>query len=139
MLKVCILWNLNVFEFFLYLVLYPQQKGVKHKYTRCISGLVMYRQYIRNCSSQVDPHLAHSGESSIRSSASLAWLRPLAGLRYSSPLPRLGSDPQIHNWLASGESILLSSPLAPEHPERDGRLRTAPTAAGGCGTPPHSC
>ena len=58
------------------LLLYSQQKGVNQKYIRCISGLVMYRQYIHHCSSQVAPHLAHGGESSIRSSAPLAWLRP---------------------------------------------------------------
>ena len=45
------------------------------------------------------------------SAPQLPWLGSalLAGLRYSSPLTRLGSDPQIRNWLASGESILLSS------------------------------
>ena len=118
------------------LMLYSQTKGVKQKYILCISGLVVYRQYIHNCSSQVDPHLAHGGESSICSSAPLAWLRLLAGLSYSSPLPRLGSNPQIRNWLASGESILLLSPSAPDHPNGSGMLRTAPTAAGGCWTPP---
>ena len=58
------------------LMLYSQTKGVKQKYIPCISGLVVYRQYIHNCNRQVDPHLAHSSESSIRSSAPLAWLRP---------------------------------------------------------------
>ena len=81
-------------------------KGVKRKYIRCISGLVVYKQYLHHCSSQVALHLAHGGESSICSSAPLAGSTLLAGLRYSSPLPRLSSDPQIHNWLASGESIL---------------------------------
>ena len=57
-------------------MLYPQTRGVKQKYIQCISGLVVYRQYIYNCSSQVDSHLAHGGESSIPSSAPLAWLRP---------------------------------------------------------------
>ena len=114
------------------LMLYSQTKGVKQKYILCISGLVVYRQYIHHCSSQIDPHLAHGGESSIRSSAPLAWLPLLASLRYSSPLPHLGSDPQIRNWLASSESILLPSPLAPDHPNGGEMLRTAPTAAGGC-------
>ena len=58
------------------LLLYSPTKGVKQKYMLCISGLVVYRQYKHNCSSQVDPHLAHGGESSIRSSAPLAWLHP---------------------------------------------------------------
>ena len=58
------------------LLLYSQTKGVKQKYILCISGLVVYRQYIHNCSSQVDPHLARGNESSIRSSASLTWLHP---------------------------------------------------------------
>ena len=84
-------------------------KGVRQKYIQCISGLVVYRQYIYNCSSQVDSHLAHIGESSIRSSASGFGSALLACLRYSSPLLRLGSDPQIRNWLTSGESILPSS------------------------------
>ena len=73
------------------IVLYSQTKGVKQKYILCISGLVVYRQYI------------HSG-----------------------------SDPQIHNWLASGESILLLSPSAPDIPDSGGIPWTAPTAAGGC-------
>ena len=57
-------------------LLYSQTKGVKHKYIQCISGLVVYRQYIHNRSCQVDSHLAHSSESSIPSSAPLAWLCP---------------------------------------------------------------
>ena len=51
------------------ILLYSQTKGVKQKYIRCISGLVVYRQYIHHCSSQVDLHLAHGGESSLCSSA----------------------------------------------------------------------
>ena len=39
------------------------------------------------------------------SAPQLPWLGSalLAGLRYSSPLLHLGSDPQIRNWLASGK------------------------------------
>ena len=59
-------------------MLYSQTKGVKQKYILCIPGLVVNRQYIHNCSSQVDLHLAHGGESSIRSSAPLAQLRSLS-------------------------------------------------------------
>ena len=58
------------------ILLYSQTKGVERKYIRCISGLVAYIQYIHNCGSQVALHLAHSRESSIHSSAPLAWLRP---------------------------------------------------------------
>ena len=57
-------------------LLYSQTKGVKQKYTLYISGLVVYIQYIYNCSSQVDSHLAPGGESSLCSSAPLAWLSP---------------------------------------------------------------
>ena len=67
------------------LVLYSQTKGVKQKYILCISGLVVYRQYIHNCSSQVDPRLAHGGESTICSSAPLAWL-PLSRLASAAAL-----------------------------------------------------
>ena len=61
--------------YIIYIVLYSQTIGVKQKYILCISGLVAYRQYIRNCSSPVDLRLAHGSESTIRSSALLAWLR----------------------------------------------------------------
>ena len=71
-------------------LLYSQTKGVKQKYILYISGLVVYRQYIYNCSSQVDPHLAHGGESSIRSSAPLAWLCS-SGL---PPLPLSAAEPR---------------------------------------------
>ena len=76
-------------------LLYSQTKGVKQKYMRCISGLVVYRQYIHNCSSQVDLRLAHAV--SQVSAPQLPWFGStlLAGLRYSSPLPHLGSDPQL--------------------------------------------
>ena len=90
----------------IHIVVFTQQKGVKQKYILCISGLVVYRQYIHNCSSQIDPHLAHDGESGIRSSAPLACSALLTSLCYSSPLLSLGSDPQIRSWLASGESTL---------------------------------
>ena len=43
-----------------------------------------------------------------------------------------GSDARIHNWLASGESILLLSPSAPDLRYGSWRLRSAPAAAHGC-------
>ena len=72
------------------IMLYSQTKVVKQKYILCISGLVAYRQYIHNCSSPVDPRLAHGSESTICSSALLAWLRSpgLPPLQLSAAEPR---------------------------------------------------
>ena len=59
------------------IVVFTNKRSQAKVYTvRCISGLVVYGQYIHHCSSQVAPRLAHGGESSIRSSAPLVWLRP---------------------------------------------------------------
>ena len=60
-------------------MLYSQTKGVKQKYILCISGLVVYRQYIHNSSSLVDPRLAHGGESNIYFSAPPRLVTPLLG------------------------------------------------------------
>ena len=71
-------------------LLYSQTKGVKHKYILCIKGLVVYRQYIHDSRSQIDPHLAHGGESNICSSAPLAWLHSPSLL----PLPLSAAEPR---------------------------------------------
>ena len=71
-------------------VVFTNKRSQAKVYTvLCILGLVAYRQYIHHCSSQVDPHLAHGGESSIRSSAPLAWLCPPSWppLQLSAPAP----------------------------------------------------
>ena len=57
-------------------VVFTQQKESSKSIYNVFWDLVVYRQYIYNCSSQIDPHLAHGGESSIRSLAPLAWLHP---------------------------------------------------------------
>ena len=73
---------------------------------RCISGLVIYRQYINNCSSQVDPHLAHGGESSVRSSAPLAWLPPPGW----PPLQLSAAAPGLRSAIGSLAASEFSSP-----------------------------
>ena len=111
------------------LMLYSQTKGVKQKYILCILGLVAYRQYIHNCSSRVDPRLAHGSESNICSSALLGW-SPLsrAWLRCGSPLlslvsamthrhlsrllsPQLVDSSPSHSPYKKGTSLRLLSPL----------------------------
>ena len=73
-----------------YCCIHKQKESSKSIPILCISGLVVYRQYIHKCSSQVDPRSAHGGESTICSSASLAWLRSpgLPPLQLSAAEPR---------------------------------------------------
>ena len=111
-----------------YILLYSQTKGVKQKYILCISGLVAYRQYIHNCSSPVDPRLAHGSESTICSSA-LLGLSPLsrACLRGGSPLLSLVSAmTHRHPSRLLSPQLVDGSPSSQPYTRRSRLSRLAP-------------
>ena len=105
---------LHCFRYIYSIVLYSQTKGVKQKYILCISGLVAYRQYIHNCSSLVDPRLAHGSESTICASALLGLSllsRACLSLRLSAAEPSLRNDsqtPELAPLSSAGLRLSLS-------------------------------
>ena len=76
----------------LFILLYSQTKGLKQKFILCISGSVVYRQYIHKCSSPWNPY----------------WLTAVSHPPDSSP--------SLYFYLRCGSPLLsLVSAMAPSH------------------------